>query len=90
MTYTLTNHPDSVSRDRDGAYIPFDPGNKDYQEYLKWLDEGNEPNPPPSEPQQPIAPSPSDKEIGEAVLRDHEQRISDLEQQMARLTRQKR
>jgi hypothetical protein len=29
----------------DGAHIPFDSDNKDYQEYLKWLDEGNSPLP---------------------------------------------
>jgi hypothetical protein len=29
----------------DGAYIPFDPDNTDYQEYLKWLAEGNSPLP---------------------------------------------
>jgi hypothetical protein len=27
----------------DNAYIPFDPANTDYQEYLRWCEEGNEP-----------------------------------------------
>jgi hypothetical protein len=35
-----------VKRIADNAFIPFDPMNTDYQEYLKWLAEGNEPLPP--------------------------------------------
>lgn len=34
-----------VTRVSDGAWIPFDAGNKDYQEYLAWLAAGNSPLP---------------------------------------------
>ena len=45
MPYTLTRDPSTVVRNEDGAFIPFDPDNLDYQAYLAWLDEGNEPTP---------------------------------------------
>jgi len=36
---------ESVMRVADGAAIPFDPANGDYQQYLEWLAEGNTPLP---------------------------------------------
>lgn len=46
MAYTL-NQFGGINRDLDGASIPADPGNRDYQEYLAWVAEGNTPAPVP-------------------------------------------
>ena len=42
--YQQTNF-NVVVRLADNAFIPFDPANTDYQEYLKWVAEGNQPLP---------------------------------------------
>lgn len=38
--YTIINS-NVIQRHSDGAYIPIDQGNTDYQKYLKWIAEGN-------------------------------------------------
>ena len=48
MTYTYKkvkdlegNEAKTILRKKDGAFIPFDEANTDYQEYLEWVAEGN-------------------------------------------------
>jgi hypothetical protein len=43
---TLIGKAAGIKRITDNAFIPFDPQNTDFVEYLKWLDEGNKPLPP--------------------------------------------
>jgi hypothetical protein len=56
MTYQLTNY-ETIKRLSDNAFIPQDPANTDYQQYLLWLEEGNTPLPgdPIPEPE-PLTP----------------------------------
>ena len=50
-TYKLAKSSDGieslckVTEDQTIWWIPFDPDNTDYQEYLKWVAEGNQPLP---------------------------------------------
>jgi hypothetical protein len=48
-THPVFGEAQSVRRVSDGASIPFDPDNTDYQEYLKWVSEGNTPLPAENE-----------------------------------------
>lgn len=43
--YTLTAHSDAVIRDADGARIPAEPANIDWQAYQAWRTAGNVPAP---------------------------------------------
>lgn len=44
MTYALIPHSDCIQRS-DGAVIPPDVRNQDYQTYIEWLAQGNTPTP---------------------------------------------
>jgi hypothetical protein len=56
MNYQLAQY-NMIIRLSDNAFIPPDPANIDYQEYLLWLEEGNTPLPPDPEPEpEPLTP----------------------------------
>ena len=50
--YQLTNG-DTILRTTDGAFIPPDPANRDYADFLAWLEAGNTPEPAPPPPPAP-------------------------------------
>jgi hypothetical protein len=59
MTYQLTTG-DTILRLTDNAFIPKDPANTDYREYLAWCEAGNTPEPAP-EPEPVPEPTPAEK-----------------------------
>ena len=49
LVFTFPGSMQVVRRLADSVDIPFDEGNRDYQEYLEWVAEGNTPEPADSE-----------------------------------------
>ena len=57
--YQLTAS-DSILRLTDNAFIPNDPGNRDFADYTAWLEAGNTPS-PASIPEPPVPLTPAEK-----------------------------
>jgi hypothetical protein len=72
MTYQLTL-ADSILHIADNAWIPPDPNNRDYREYLKWIEAGNQPL-PASEPAPMPAPLTPEQKLANAGLTVNELR----------------
>jgi hypothetical protein len=60
MTYQLTQ-ASSILRIADNTWIPLDPANRDYRDYLEWLEAGNQPLPAPEPTPIPLPPTPTEK-----------------------------
>ena len=79
---TALTEPCAVIRYSDGAYVPPDMANRDYNGspqspgYLQWVEDGGVPD--PYLPREPAPPQPS---TGQTVLYEHENRIRALEGQ---------
>jgi hypothetical protein len=73
---TATDEPCAVIRASDGACVPPDMANRDYNGdamqpgYLQWVEAGGVPD--PYVPPEPVAPTPTSEQ---ATLYDHENRI---------------
>jgi hypothetical protein len=48
---TLTQQTETILKIDSNLFIPFEPTNIDYQEYLAWLAQGNEPEPADEAPE---------------------------------------
>ena len=48
--YNWINEEHTMLQREDGAFVPVDQGNVDYQVFLAWCEEGNTPEPVPTEP----------------------------------------
>lgn len=57
--YKITNGM-SIVRETDGAFIPPDPANRDYADYLSWVEAGGVPDPYIA-PTPPTPPTPLEK-----------------------------
>lgn len=64
--YRLLKGNKTVFRVTDGAAIPFDDGNRDYEQYKLWLAEGNE----PAQPDAPVLSTPEEIKKALDVERD--------------------
>ena len=73
-----------IQRDSDGAYIPCDLANSDYQEFIEWQKNGGMINPPKANPVPPIEeiPPPDIREVS-AQVQDIDERLSALENQVS-------